>query len=583
MALTKKEQWINQMMGKMDLDQKIGQLMVFGLCGPIITPDTVNMIKKYHIGGLRISQFLRIITLTNDLKPGEEPDEITMKSMSFAEGLNKDYAYVTPPPSANAREYTEMLNKLRKMALEYNDGIPMHFTVDMEGSGSDDLLGGQRLFPHPMGIAASGSTDMAYRTGLCIARQAAAVGANMIHSPLIDVNTNPKNPEVGSRAYSDNAKDVTRYAIKTMEGLMEGGLIPTGKHFPGRGESAADAHFGLPTTHLDYKTMLDVHVAPYLKLIKAGLPAIMSAHTVYPSLGDDKMPASLSRPILTDFLRGDLGFKGIITTDNMMMGGILKKYEMSEAIVLALIAGNDLILTRDESPIRYKILDKVKEAVKTNRLPEKELDEKVQRILAMRWDMGLAKNGGVKKPEKALAITNSKLVKETAKEAAEKSIILLRDNQKVLPLKPKQRVLLVEQLFPSQIAQNNMYSHPGLLWEEMCRHSENVGSVEVMILPTDRDKERLRRRLEKRDYDVIVTTNYYYHKVASAISPLVKEMMTYGKPVVVCSSTPYEFGADPAFPTVVVFFQPGGRENMAALAEILFGKLKAKGKLPVSL
>lgn len=578
-----KEQWIDRFMGQMNLEQKVGQLMVFGFCGATITPDVVELLKKYHVGGLRISQGFRIITLTNDIKPGEEPDEITMKSMHFANGLNRDFAFNKPAVSANAYEYAQVLNQLRSIALENNDGIPLHFTIDQEGSGSDDLLGGQRLFPHPMGLAATNDPQYAYKAALAIGRQARAVGANMLHSPVLDVNSNPLNPEIGTRAYADNAKTVTDFALQSLKGFQEAGIISTGKHFPGRGESTADAHWGLPAVTLNEKQLKDEHISPYIKLIEAGLPAIMSAHSVYPALGENERPASLSRKILTDFLRGELGFKGIITTDNMMMGGILKQYEMSEAIVEALIAGNDLILTRDETPIRKKVLETVKAAVKSGRLPEKELDEKVQRILAMRWDMGLAENGGVVEPQKALDITNEKEVVEAAVEIAEKSVLKLRDNDNLLPLPKNKRILLVEQIFPTQAAANSMYCHPGMLWEAMCNYSENVGSIELNNVPTEMDKIRLKRRLENNDFDIIVTTNYYYHKAAASITDLVKQMQETGKPVVVITNTPYAFGADDAFPTILTCFQSGGKEHLEAVAKILFGQLDATAQTPVKL
>ncbi len=580
--MTAKEKWIDELLGSMTLEQKIGQLMVFGFSGVSITPDVIDLVKNHHVGSLRISQVLRMFTIMNDVKPGEEPDEMMKQSMHAPKGLNRDFSLIKHTTVANAAEYAEILNEVRKIAFEFN-GIPIHYTIDMEGNGSDDLLGGQRLFPHPMGIAATGDPEIAYKTGLSIGKQARAVGANMIHSPLIDVNSNPKNPEIGSRAYADNTEDVIKYATRTMHGLIDGGLVPTGKHFPGRGESVADAHFGLPMVDVDITKLKDIHIEPYIRLIKEGLPAIMSAHSVYPALGDKKMPASLSRNILTGFLRGELGFKGLITTDNMMMGGILKKYEMSEAIVQALIAGNDLVLTRDESPIRYKILDHVKEAVRQGRLPEKEVDDKVQRILGMKWDQGLAEKGGVVDPFWASAVTKDPEIIHAAEEAAEKSIIKLREQQDILPLRPDQKVLLVEQIFPSQMAQSNMYSHPGLLWEEMNKHSFNVGSIEINNLPTELDISRLKRRLDIDEYDVIVATNYYYHKSAAAVPEVIDLCMKTGKPVIVLTSTPYEVGAPKDYPTVLVFFQAGGRENMTALSRILFGLAEAKGQLPVQL
>ncbi|MBM4148310.1 MAG: hypothetical protein FJ224_04635 [Lentisphaerae bacterium] len=579
---SQKDRWVDGLMGKMDLDQKVGQLMVFGLCGTVITPDTVEMIRKYHVGGIRISQGFRIITLMNDVKPGEEPDEITLKSMHPPCGLNKDYAYTKNPPVANACEFAAMLNELRTMSLERKLGIPIHFTVDQEGSGSDDLLGGQRLFPHPMGLAASGRPEIAYRAAKSIAMQARAVGANMIHSPVLDVNTNPLNPEIGTRAYSDNAKDVTRFALQSLKGFQEHKLMATGKHFPGRGESVADAHWGMPVVDLDHKTLMDVHISPYKALIAAGLPCVMTAHSLYPALGETKLPASMSRAIVTGFLRGELGFNGVVTTDNMMMGGILKQYEMSEAIVQALIAGNDLVLCRDESPIRFRILESVKQAVKEGRLPEQEVDEKVRRILAMRWDMGLAKNGGLVDAAKADAPIRGKFVQDAAREAAERSVLVVANRGKVLPVDPKKRVLLVEQIFPTHAAANNMYCHPGLLWEEMGVIGKSVGSIEIQNLPDAGDMERLKRRLAQNDYDVIVTTNYYHHKAAAAVPQVVKLCQATGKPVVVVTNTPYVFGADPSYDTVLALFQPGGREHMRVVSQIMFGKRKAKSRMPVN-
>ncbi len=577
-----KQKWIDDKIGAMNLDQKVGQMMVFGLCGPIITPDTVEMISKYHVGGVRISQIFRVITLNNDVKPGEEPDPMTMKSMHPPAGLNKDYSYPKAPPRATAGEYAAVLNKLRRISLERELGVPVHFTIDQEGSGSDDMLGGQRLFPHPMGISSSGDPSLAYRVAKAIGMQARALGANMIHSPVLDVNTNPKNPEIGTRAYGDTAETVTTYALESLKGFLEAGMIPTGKHFPGRGESMADAHWGLPSVDLDKDTLFANHIKPYTEMIAAGLPAIMTAHSLYPALGVTEKPSSMTRSLVTDYLRGELGFTGVITTDNMMMGGILKQYEMSEAIVQALIAGNDLVLCRDESPVRFKILEDVKKAVREGRLPEKEVDEKLQRILGMRWDMGI-----VEKPESDPAaadeITRDSFVVNTADEAAKKSVSLLRDGQNVLPLKKDKKILLVEQIFPSQAAQNNMYSHPGLLWEEMLQHAPNVGQIEIENTPGDLDRARIRRRLMSDDFDIIVTTNYYYHKAAAAIGDIVRELMQTGKPVIVVTNTPYEFGAEPEFPSVVVCYQPGGREHMKAVADMLFGDLKSTGTPPVAL
>ncbi|MDD3334067.1 MAG: glycoside hydrolase family 3 protein [Eubacteriales bacterium] len=565
-----KTQWISEKMGQMTLPEKVGQLLVLGFSGPVITPDIVELVEKYHVGGFRITQGFRFMTLTNDVKPGEMIDPMTAKSLYYPTGKNRDCCTRVPIVST-AREYAGVLNDLRSIAMNAPHPVPLHFTIDQEGSASDDLLSGQRLFPHPMGLLATGDPALAYRVGKSIALQARELGANMIHSPTVDVNTNPRNPEIGTRAYSSRTDEVTKYALQTLRGFQEEKLIATAKHFPGRGESEADAHWGLPSVSLDRKTLLDTHVAPYRALIAAGLPAIMIAHTSYPALGvPEGTPAGMSRTLVTDFLRGELGFGGVITTDNMMMGGVLKQCEMTEAIVGMLKAGCDLVLCRDESPIRIRICERILAAVKSGELPEKELDAKVERILAMRYDMGLAENGGLVDATKAGEAIDSAFVRSTALEAADRSTLLQRNTQGLLPLNPDAKVLLVEQIFPTHERSNNLYSHPGLLWEELCRYSRNVGSVEIPNTPTEVDYDRVRRRLD--EADVIVTTNYYYHKTGSAISPFIREMMQK-KPVVVISNTPYDFSAPTDFGTVITCFNPGGRECLNAVARMLYGQL----------
>ena len=576
---TGKEKWIDDLMGKMNIRQKAGQLMVFGFCGTSITPDVVEMIKKYHLGGLRISQRLRCLTVFNDIKPGEQPDESTRRSLVKPYGKNRDYSLVKNCASVTAEEYAGILNRLRSYALERECGIPLHFTADQEGNGNDDMLCGQRLFPGPMGLAASGDTDLVYRSALAVGRQLKALGVNMVHSPCLDVNTNPNNPEIANRAYSDNAGDAASYALATLKGLNETGIIATGKHFPGRGESEADAHWGLPSVNLDYETLLREHVAPYKALIKAGLPAIMIAHSCFPALGVNDIPAGMSKDLIHNFLRGELGFDGVITTDNMIMGGILKQYEMSDAVVETLAAGCNLVLMRDESPIRVKIIEKVIDAVKSGKLSESAIDDSVKRVLAMRWDMGIAENGGIVEPSLASSIINDKFIVNTAEEAAKKCLLALRDRDRLLPVKADEQVLLVEQIYHTHWEANNYYCHPGMLWEEMCEFSQNVNSVEISTTPSEEDKNRVRARLG--EAGTVVFTNYYNHKSPSNYNDFIREIHRMGKKVILVSNTVYELTNPQEIPAVIVVGTPAGRENLKAAAELLYGKISADAKNPL--
>ncbi|MFC1483611.1 glycoside hydrolase family 3 protein [Candidatus Neomarinimicrobiota bacterium] len=576
-----KDRWVDNLLGKMNLEQKIGQMMVFGFAGSVITPDIVDLIRKYNVGGLRVSLKFRTQNLLHDVKPGTEPNENVLRSLQYPSGNNRDYADPKHCVASTPQEYADVLNQLRDYALERDLGIPLHFTIDQEGNGSDDLINGQRLFPNPMGLTASGDPELAYRVALAIGKQARAVGANMIHSPVLDVNTNPQNPEIGTRAYSDKTEDVIKYSLQSLRGFQEAGLVATGKHFPGRGESVADAHWDLPSVDLDLQTLRAIHVAPYPPLIAAGLQAIMTAQCCFPALGTDDVPASTSKRVIKDLLRNELGFQGVITTDNMMMGGILQRFEIREAIIRAIQAGNDLILYRDESPQRIRILEDVVNAVKDKRIAESQIEESVGRILGMRWDMGLVENGGKVDAEEAAISIENKFVTDTAREAAVKSVILLRDEKKLLPLRPDQRVLLVEQVFSTHRMANNKSCHPGMLWEEMCRESANVGSVEIPMAPTEHDRERVMRRID--EADVIVATNYYYHKAAATMTDLVRDLHKKDKPVVVITNNPFERAAPPDFPMVLTVFTAGSREHLKAAVQVLYGDLTPTAHLSVRL
>lgn len=572
-----KNRWIDNKIGQMNIEQKVGQMMVFGFCGTVITPDVIEMITKYHVGGLRITQGCRVITMAHAVRMGTEPEAWIEREIYYPEGANKDYAHVNGAAKCTAKEYAMVLNRLRDYALDRKSSVGLHFTMDQEGNVAE-LLSGQRLFPDQMGVAASGNPDLAYRIAKSLAKQVRAVGVNMLHSPVLDVNTNQNNPEIGPRSYGSNPEVVEKFGLEMLRAFNEHSLIATAKHFPGRGESDVDSHFELPVVNINRKTLMDVHIAPYKALIDAGLPSVMIGHSIYPALDSSDVPSSTSERIIQGILREQLNFKGVITTDNIMMAGIMKKYSIQEAVVLAIIAGCDLILFRDESPLRIKIIEHVMDSIKSGRISEKIIDDAVTRILAMRWDMGITGNGGKVDPEMAEEPIQDIQTNKVANEAAEKCTILLRNEQEILPLSTNKRVLLVEQIHTIHSESNNLYSHPGLLWEQMCKYSDNVMSVEIPFFPTEADCERVLKRIS--EAEVIVMTNYYHQKMGKGITEFIKSILMYRKPVIVVANNPFKFCIADEFESVIVTFCAGGKENLDAVAKAIFGKIKLTAKLP---
>ena len=564
------EKWVDSILGTLTLEQKIGQLMVFAHYGTFITPDVKEMITKYHAGGLRIAQ--KFAPGCGDYRSQAERGPMGAKSYDHPKEMDRI--------ACTAKEFAQTLNELRDMALDRPGGVPLHTAFDQEGEGADFLFQ-QRLYPHPMGLAASGDPDLSYRTALALGRQTRALGANMIHSPVLDVNTEPANPEIGPRAYGADPDTVTRFASASLRGFTEAGIAATGKHFPGRGHSSTDAHFGLPEIDLDRETLMKMHVAPFKALIDQGLPCIMAAFTAYPALGADGIPGATSRAIVTDLLRGELGFEGVVTTDNVQMGGLLSLYGMGEAVVRCLIAGCDLVLCRSYNLQRIEVLDAVKQAVLEKRYPEAQLDRSVKRILELRWKMGLADNGGKVDPEKAAEAFHDPEVMALTNEAADRSTVLLRDRKNLLPLPQDKPILLIEQAHHFHSFINNTYSHPGMLWQEMCRHSDHVSVVAVNEKMTEEDKAAVRKRLD--EAEVVVCTSYYNYRSHAIMLPFLEEVRAAGKQLVIFSNTPYKkFGVPDWVDTALVSFCPSGRENIRAAADILFGKQTAEAQLPVA-
>jgi beta-glucosidase-like glycosyl hydrolase len=252
------------------------------------------------------------------------------------------------------------------------------------------------------------------------------------------------------------------------------------------------------------------------------------------------------------------------------MGGLLQKYEIGEAAVRCLQAGCDLILCRSESPVTKHIIQMVIDAVKDGRYTEKQLDESVQRVLGMRFDMGLAENGGKVDALKAGDMFENKLIKNTAEEAAEKSVTVLRNNKNILPLGKDKKVLLIEQIHHFHSFVNNMYSHPGMLWEEMRRRTDNVAVTLINETYTEADKAAVMQRIREDDFDIIVATSYYNYRTHANMIEFINELKEFNKPIVLVSNTPYEKFSIPAdIETAIVCFCPSGRENISVVADKL--------------
>lgn len=312
--------------------------------------------------------------------------------------------------------------------LETGAGFRMRGAIHMPGTTD---LGGATDFPSLMAVGATGREELAYEMGRITAIEARAVGIHVPFAPVLDVNNNPDNPIINVRSFGEDPAAVARMGISFIRGVQENGALATGKHFPGHGDTETDSHVALPVIRHNRARMDSVELRPFQEAIDAGMGAIMTAHISVPSLnGGIREAATLSPEVLTNVLRDQMGFGGIIFTDAMDMQAISRQHNSGEAAVRAIEAGADVILM----PASIKgAADGIVEAVRTGRLSEDRLDRSVMRVLETKEDLSLDR-------ERLVPIENIPsnvgvpAHTEIADQIAVASITVLKNDRDLLPL-----------------------------------------------------------------------------------------------------------------------------------------------------
>jgi beta-N-acetylhexosaminidase len=572
----KKKSLVETTLGKMSLEQKIGQCVVVGMSGTVITNDLREAILRYQCGGIRLSPFTRMFRYFTDEKAKQQElgADFVPSMQKIADGGH--------PPYCTPEQYAAMLNELRALAASRKPAIPLHMVIDQENDTSKDFArGGVVQFPSNMGLVAGGSPKLAYEVAKAVGLQMKASGLDMIHSPVVDVNINPNNPEIGYRAFSDDPKVVSDYAIAMMKGFQDAGIIAAAKHFPGRGDSATDAHHACPVLDVDADRFDRVELYPYKQLIAAGLDSIMIAHCIYPHLDPDQI-STVSRKVVTDLLRVKLGFKGVITSDSITMGALIDRYGIGEACARALHAGVDVILMKAENQWRGEMFYTIKQWVESGKISRVELDDKVRRILRMKEQYGLFKRMGMVNAAQASKPFTNPFVVRTAKKTAQKAILVVKDELRALPLNKKKRVLLINQQ-NSIKSPNDIYDHPALFSQLMEQDWPTLQTYETKFGYDAKQEEGVMKFVAANQFDLILCTNYYDRQEKP--NGYVKALIDKGYPVVLITNTPYCIkeiaGLIPAAKTVLLNLNLTP-EGMRTAKAVLFGKLKPKGVWPLT-
>ncbi len=562
----KNNKYILSLISRMTLEQKIGAVVTLGFAGTFIRPHIYEYIEKYHCSGFRLSPNSRSFGSYVDPKSGS-----TIVKIENTSGFKKD----VPAAHMTTSQYKVILDKLQEVATKRPLGIPLHFSSDQEGGSSANLsFSGMHIFPKPMGIRATGDSQISYEIAYALARQCRAMGVNWLHSPTLDVNVNPDNPRTYIRAYSDKVDEVIEYAKKALQGFKDGHLMTAAKHYPGAGSSGQDPHFNLLEITTDKETMLKRDLLPYKVLSDEGLlPSVMVSHGMYPSL-DDEYVSSVSKKIITGILREELGFNGVITTDSMTMAGVAAKYGVANACAMSLEAGSDLVLMKAENSLVEETFNTIRDFVECGRITEKDLDEKVYRVLNLKYEYGLFTQGNVwnETPEE---VSKDEKIINLSKLVARRSVLVARNKEDAIPLAKDSKMLVIEQM--NGIV-NDAYWHPGILYENCLKYSKNVSYLETSYSYDKEDKENIQNTIK--GHDTIVLTNFFKRGKASNTEFIEELLKDTSKTFILISNTPYRLTAPDNAKNVIVAFSSAPR-SMEIAADVLFGEIIPEGEWPV--
>jgi beta-glucosidase-like glycosyl hydrolase/CubicO group peptidase (beta-lactamase class C family) len=538
--------WVESTLRKMTLEEKVGQLLFTTYHGSFLPTDSsayeqvMHDVEELHVGGF--------INATE----------------ASALGIVKSQAY----PTAVLTNQIQSKSKLPLLiGADFERGVAMRLD---EGTS----------FPTAMALAAAGDPHDAYTMGKITALEARAVGTQWIYAPDADVNNNPANPIINTRSFGEDPQKVGQFVTEFIRGVEENGGLATAKHFPGHGDTSSDSHIDLPLIRANRERLDNLELVPFRAAIAAGVSTIMTGHLSVPALEPDpNTPATLSPRILTGLLRNDLGFRGLVITDAMDMGGITVRYAPGEAAVRAFLAGADALLM---PPVPDAAFEALQQAAKSGRIPRERLDASVRRILAAKARLGLNKNrlvelNALDRKFGSVAWQNQ------AQAISDRGVTLLRDTAHRLPLdetKPTRSLLVSLYADPEP--------YPG---EDLERELRNrFDSLIALRADTKFLKADLLKLPSANSYDVAVLA--FFVRVSDrkgdvAIPPeqaaVAEQIAKAGKPVIYLGmGSPYLIES---FPNAETWLAAFGISDVAqiSVARAMFGEIPVRGHLPVTI
>ncbi|WP_429725812.1 glycoside hydrolase family 3 N-terminal domain-containing protein [Aquimarina litoralis] len=518
--------WVDSIYNKMTLKEKVGQLFmvdVFSSKPKKETDKIKKLIEEFHIGGIIFS------------KGGPQRQA----------KLNNEY---------------QELSK-----------VPLLIGMDAEW-GLAMRLDSTKAFPWNMTLGAIQDNSLIEETGRQIAKHCKRLGVHFNFAPVVDMNTNPKNPIIGNRSFGEDKDNVTEKALAFMKGMQKEGVLASAKHFPGHGDTDSDSHKTLPTINFDQKRIDSIELYPYRKLIKEGLSSVMVAHLNIPSLEPRSgYPSSISENVVTNILQDTLGFEGLIITDALNMKGASNFKAPGDIDLAAFKAGNDILLISEDVPLASQ---KIVSAYYAGEITEQRLARSVKKILMAKYKAGLHSYKPIKS-EYLIEELNSVANEVLHHKLVENSLTLLKNERAILPVK---------NLDLKKIAYVSLGDDSGEVFLEELNKYAKVDWVKGNQLPDILD--------QLKNYNYVIVglhksndNPWKDYKFKDKELVWLYEIARLNNTVLSIFSRPYamlDLQTTTNFEGILMAYQNSDVAQEKA-AQLLFGALEAKGKLPVSL
>ena len=466
--------------------------------------------------------------------------------------------------------HANMFNQYQKVSK-----VPLLITFDGEWGLGMRMPDSTISYPYQMTLGAIQNSNMLYEMGRQVARDFQRIGMHFNFAPVVDINNNSKNPVINFRSFGDDKYKVTAKAKAYMDGMVQGGILASLKHFPGHGDTDVDSHHDLPQLKFD-KTRLDsLELYPFRELIKDGAPSVMVAHMNIPALdATPNIPSSISKKVVTDLLRKELGFQGLTVTDAMDMNGVKKYFPRGEADVMAIEAGHDLLEVSENSG---RAIDLIEKAIKSGRISQASVDARVKKVLAAKLWLGL-NQPKVVNTNNLYQDLNTPSAQSLVQRIADAAVTLLKSERGLKRFDPKRSTSIVsvgidkaqdfEKGLALQLSDFEQFFIKGNETEEQLKElmKESKDNRQIILVIHD-NRSRPRSELELND-----ATKEFIDKIAGR------------RTISIMLTNPYALNSVDVMRSSSVLL---GYQNdffmQKAVLKALLKQIKPEGKLPVTI